>query len=117
MRNDPVPGPDSASPPNLEVAISDDGWQVIAYLHGEVGLATAEQLSEAIAPHLGPRQRVVLDLSSVTSLDARCLGALEFARAAQEAAGGSLTMRNPSLATGGEMVEFVAIRAADIRRS
>jgi anti-sigma B factor antagonist len=41
-----------------------DGATVI-YVRGEIDIATAERLRDAIEPHMGPRQAIVLDLSGV----------------------------------------------------
>ena len=80
----------------LTVDLVDEGWQVIAYVRGEIDLATCARLRDAIEPHLGPRQRVVLELSGVTFMDSSCLRVLEHARTALTSDGGSLVLRNPS---------------------
>ena len=73
----------------------DDGATVI-YVRGEVDIATCEQLRDAIEPHLGPKQTIVLDLSGVRFMDSSSLHVLEQARSTLSADGGSLILRNPS---------------------
>ena len=70
--------------------------QVIIHVGGEIDIATCERLRDAIEPHLGPQQTMVLDLSEVEFMDSSCLGVLEQARGALTADGGSLVLRNPS---------------------
>lgn len=89
-----ITAPTSGLP--LMVAVVDEGWQVVAHVTGEIDLATCGRLRDAIEPHLGPRQRVVLDLSGVTFMDSSCLRVLEDARTVLTADGGSLVLRNPS---------------------
>jgi anti-anti-sigma factor len=48
-----------------------DGSTVI-YVQGEIDMATAERLRDAIEPHMGPEQAIVLDLSGVRGLFADC---------------------------------------------
>lgn len=78
------------------VEVTEEAGQVIAYVRGETDLATCERLRDAIEPHLGPRQRIVLDLSGVSFMDSSCLGVLLQARTTLTADGGSLILRNPS---------------------
>jgi len=79
---------------STEVA-HDDGATVI-YVRGEVDIATCEQLRDAIEPHLGPKQTIVLDLSGVRFMDSSSLHVLEHARSTLTVGGGSLILRNPS---------------------
>ena len=70
----------------------------MAFASGEIDMLTCGRLRDAIEPHLGPGQRVVLDLSGVTFMDSSCLRVLEHARTTLTADGGSLILRNPSTA-------------------
>jgi anti-sigma B factor antagonist len=72
-----------------------DGATVI-HVRGEIDVATCERLRDAIEPHLGPKQTIVLDLSGVQFLDSSCLHVLERARGTLTEGGGSLILRNPS---------------------
>jgi anti-anti-sigma factor len=78
--------------------VIEDGLEVVAFVSGEADMATCGRLRDAIEPHLGPGQRVVLDLSGVTFMDSSCLGVLEHARTTLTTDGGSLILRNPSRA-------------------
>lgn len=88
--------PDATDPLHLAVTVVDHGSEVVAHVTGEIDLATCERLRDAIEPHLGPGQRVVLELSGVTFMDSSCLGVLEQARTRLTEDGGSLILRNPS---------------------
>jgi anti-anti-sigma factor len=72
-----------------------DGATVI-HVRGEIDIASCERLRDAIEPHLGPRQSIVLDLSEVEFMDSSSLGVLLQARGTLTADGGSLVLRNPS---------------------
>lgn len=72
-----------------------DGATVI-HVHGEIDMATCEHLRDALEPHLGPQQSIVLDLSGVRFMDSSCLNVLVQARGTLTADGGSLILRNPS---------------------
>lgn len=93
-------------PPRLDCApVADDdfstevarvGDATVIHVHGEIDTATCGRLRDAIEPHLGPRQTVVLDLSGVRFMDSSCLTVLLQARGTLTADGGSLVLRNPS---------------------
>ena len=68
----------------------------IIYAYGEIDIATCERLRDAIEPHMGPRQTIILDFSGVEFMDSSCLRVLVQARGALTANGGSLMLRNPS---------------------
>ena len=72
-----------------------DGATVI-HVRGEIDMATCERLRDAIEPHLGPKQTIVLDLSEVHFMDSSSLHVLEQARGTLTSDGGSLILRNPS---------------------
>jgi anti-anti-sigma factor len=61
--------------------ISDDG--VLISVHGELDMASADELTAAIGEHLGSHQRLEVDLAEVAFMDSTGLSAL---LAAQEAA-------------------------------
>jgi len=92
------PLPDPADLLHLAVVVVDEGTGIVAHVSGEVDMATCGRLRDAIEPHLGPGQRVVLDLSGVTFMDSSCLAVLEQARTTLTEDGGSLILRNPSKA-------------------
>ena len=81
---------------DFTVEVSEDAGGAIALVKGEVDIATCERLRDAIEPHLGPGQRVVLDLSAVRFIDSSCLRVLLLARTMLTDDGGSLILRNPS---------------------
>ena len=68
------------------------------YVQGEIDIATAGGLRDAIEPHMGPQQKIVLDLSGVDFMDSSCVSVLVQARGSLSADGGSLVLRNPSTA-------------------
>ena len=70
----------------------------IISVRGEIDIATAERLRDAIEPHMGPSQTIILDLSGVEFMDSSCLHVLILARTTLTADGGSLILRNPSAA-------------------
>ena len=93
-----------------------DGAAVI-YVQGEIDLNTAERLRDAIEPHLGPNQTIVLDLSGVDFMDSSCLHVLVQARSTLTTDGGSLILRNPSTAAHRVLsvfgTEFILAKDAD----
>ena len=74
-----------------------DGATVI-HVRGEIDMATAGRLRDAIEPHMGPGDSIVLDLSEVDFMDSSCLHVLVQARGRLTENGGSLVLRNPSRA-------------------
>jgi anti-anti-sigma factor len=90
--------PDGADAVHLSVVMVQHGHEVVAHVGGDIDMATCERLRDAIEPHLGPGQQVVLDLSGVTFMDSSCLAVLESARTKLTEDGGSLVLRNPSRA-------------------
>ena len=68
----------------------------VIYVRGEIDMATAGRLRDAIEPHLGPRQTIVLDLAGVAFINSSCINVLVQARGTLTADGGSLMLRNPS---------------------
>jgi anti-anti-sigma factor len=81
---------------STEVSDASDG--IVIHVRGEFDMATVGQLRDAIEPHLGPDQTVVLDLSGVAFMDSQCFHVLLKARSTLTADGGSLILRNPSRA-------------------
>ena len=78
--------------------VTHDGDATVIFVRGEIDIATCERLRDAIEPHLGPQQTIVLDLSDVGFMDSSCLSVLIQARGTLTEDGGSLILRNPSLA-------------------
>ena len=81
---------------NFSTEVDRDGDAIVIFVRGEIDIATAERLRDAIEPHMGPRQTIILDLSGVDFMDSACLGVLEQARGTLTEDGGSLMLRNPS---------------------
>ena len=78
--------------------VEQTGEATVIHVGGEIDIATCERLRDALEPHLGPRQSVILDLSGVEFIDSSGLHVLEQARGTLTADGGSLVLRNPSKA-------------------
>jgi anti-sigma B factor antagonist len=83
-------------PPLFSTKVVDEDGVPIVYVQGEIDLATAGRLRDAIEPHMGPRQTITLDLSGVEFMDSSCIRVLVHARGTLTADGGSLILRNPS---------------------
>ena len=81
---------------SADVAVEDG--RIVVHVRGEIDIATAGRLRDVIEPHLGPEQRIVLDLSGVRFADSSLLALLVQARGRLTADGGSLVLRNPSAA-------------------
>ena len=81
---------------DFAVLVAEDAGQIVAHVTGEIDMATCGRLRDAIEPHLGAGQRVVLDLAGVSFMDSSCLSVLLKARTTLGADGGSLILRNPS---------------------
>jgi anti-sigma B factor antagonist len=81
---------------DFTVVVTEESGQTVARVWGEIDIATCERLRDAIEPHLGPGQRVVLDLSGVHFMDSSCLSVLLRAHTTLSSDGGSLILRNPS---------------------
>lgn len=79
-----------------EVNATDDA--TVIFVRGEIDIATAGRLRDAIEPHMGPAQTIVLDLSGVEFMDSSALHVLIQARTTLTADRGSLILRNPSRA-------------------
>ena len=71
---------------------------IVIYVSGEIDIAACERLRDVIEPHMGPQQTIVLDLSGVEFMDSSSLTVLVQARGSLTADGGSLRLRNPSIA-------------------
>ena len=78
--------------------VAQVGGATVIHVRGEIDIASCERLRDAIEPHLGTRQSIVLDLSEVEFMDSSSLGVLQTARGSMTADGGSLVLRNPSAA-------------------
>jgi anti-anti-sigma factor len=82
----------------LATDVRAENGAIVIYVSGEIDLHTCERLRDAIEPHMGPTQMIVLDLSGVRFMDSSALHVLEQARGTLTADGGSLMLRNPSRA-------------------
>jgi anti-sigma B factor antagonist len=80
---------------DTRVAQEDDA--IVIYVSGEIDISSCAQLRDAIEPNMGPRQTIILDLSEVEFMDSSSLSILVQARGALTD-GGSLRLRNPSVA-------------------
>ena len=83
---------------DFSTEVAQEGNATVIHVHGEIDMATCERLRDAIEPHLGPQQTIVLDLSGVRFMDSSCIGVLLQARGTLTADRGSLVLRNPSRA-------------------
>ncbi len=81
---------------DFSTEVAQEGDATVILVRGEIDMATCERLRDAIEPHLGPQQTIVLDLSGVRFMDSSCLHVLLQARGTLTADGGSLVLRNPS---------------------
>ena len=82
--------------PFFSTKVTRDDTATIIYVQGEIDIQTAGRLRDAIEPHMGPAQTIVLDLSGVEFMDSSCLTVLVQARGTLTDDGGSLILRNPS---------------------
>ncbi len=82
----------------FSTTVTRDGDAILISVTGEIDIATCERLRDAIEPHLGPQQTIILDLSGVDFMDSSFLEVLVQARGRLTADGGSLLLRNPSVA-------------------
>ncbi len=83
---------------DFSTEVEASGDRIAIVVRGEIDVASAERLRDAIEPHLGPQQVVVLDLSGVKFMDCASLNVLVHARGTLTSDGGSLMLRNPSTA-------------------
>ena len=82
--------------PNFSTKVVRSDAGTIIYVQGEIDIATAGRLRDAIEPHMGPQQTIIMDLSGVEFMDSSCIRVLVQARGSLTADGGSLLLRNPS---------------------
>lgn len=81
---------------DFSTEVTQTTGETVIHVRGEIDISTCERLRDAIEPHLGPEQTLVLDLSEVQFMDSSCLRVLLQARGKLTADGGSLILRNPS---------------------
>jgi len=81
---------------STEVNATDEA--TLIHVRGEIDMATAGRLRDVIEPHMGPKQKIILDFSEVEFMDSSCLKVLVQARGRLTENGGSLILRNPSTA-------------------
>lgn len=79
---------------STEVNATDEA--TIIHVRGEIDMTTAGRLRDAIEPHMGPKQTIILDFSEVEFMDSSALHVLVQARGQLTENGGSLILRNPS---------------------
>jgi len=71
---------------------------IVIYVSGEIDISSCERLRDAIEPNMGPQQTIILDLAGVEFMDSSALPILVQARGGLTVDGGSLKLRNPSVA-------------------
>ena len=82
---------------DFAVQVAIEGEVAVAWLSGELDLAAAPRLADALAATTSTmRQRLVLDLSHLDFVDAAGLGAIVGARNTLRSGSGELTLRAPS---------------------
>ena len=81
---------------STEVNATDEA--TVIHVRGEIDMVTAGRLRDVIEPHMGPNQKIILDLSEVEFMDSSSLKVLVQARGRLTENGGSLILRNPSKA-------------------
>jgi anti-sigma B factor antagonist len=81
---------------STEVNATDEA--TVIHVRGEIDITTAGRLRDAIEPHMGPKQTIILDFSEVEFMDSSALHVLVQARGQLTKNGGSLILRNPSKA-------------------
>jgi anti-sigma B factor antagonist len=104
--------------PNFSTEVDPTDEGTVIRVRGEIDMATAGRLRDAIQPHMGPEQTIILDLSEVEFMDSSCLNMLVQARGELTEKGGSLILRNPSraahrLLTVAEATGLLEIEARD----
>ena len=83
--------------PALRTTVEQSGSSVVVCVHGELDLATAPALRQALLDAAtGTPVDVVVDLAGVPFVDATSLGALLTAAEAVRTAGGELRLASPS---------------------
>ena len=88
----------AAMSPRFSTEVVREGDAIVIYVSGEVDVAACERLRDVLEPNMGPHQTIVLDLSGVEFMDSSSLRYLVQARGDLTADGGSLKLRNPSVA-------------------
>ena len=83
-------------PSDLTIAVAQRADATVIDIGGELDMSTCGQLRDAIQSHIGAATGIVLDLAAVSFVDSSAIRVMIEARAAALAAGGSLTIRNPS---------------------
>ena len=96
FRHHPEPGIFGVVDEEFSTEVAQVDGATVIHVRGEIDMATCERLRDAIEPHLGPKQTIILDLSGVQFMGSACLHVLERARGHLTADGGSLILRNPS---------------------
>ena len=80
----------------LATEVTEELGRTVIHVRGELDIETGDRLRDALEPHLGPQQTIVLDLSEVEFMDSSSLTVLLQAHGKLTADGGSLVLRNPS---------------------
>ena len=84
--------------PQFDTRVVRESDAIVIYVSGDIDIAACERLRDVIEPNMGPQQTIILDLSGVKFMDSSSLPILVQARGALTSDGGSLKLRNPSLA-------------------
>jgi len=84
-------------PPHpFEVTLDDTGRAVIVRVRGEVDVATAPRMGEAVTRLLDDRRKVILDLGDVDFMDLHGLGVIMRATRQARSDGGSFAIARPA---------------------
>jgi anti-sigma B factor antagonist len=84
--------------PPFETTVVHNRDGIVIHLTGEIDIAACERLRDLIELNMGPQQTIILDLSGVEFMDSSSLRILVQSRGALTTDGGSLKLRNPSVA-------------------
>lgn len=90
----------AAEPREFAVDVAKSNGEIVVRVRGEVDLYTAPQLRERLDEAVnGPSPNVIVDLEQLDFIDSTGLGVLVGALKQARAAGGDVTLRNPTRST------------------
>lgn len=87
-----LPRVTAAGPPPFELNVDDDGRRVLVVLRGELDLATAEELEDAVLPVLRDGRHAVVDLRALEFMDSTGVRVLVSAHMAAQEHGGRFSL-------------------------
>lgn len=104
-------------PGQLDIDVRVSGGVTAVRVTGEIDLATAADVVEAVGMAARPGGAIELDLRPVAFMDSSGVAALNRCRRLVDAAGGTLTVRCASTGPVAQLVEWTGLgRVLDIRR-